>query len=71
MELEEGFKTNNAQAMITNLMDQRIGRLIISNYQTQIEAIPKLDHNLSAIVDKETRVQVATVGTHCSFQSLE
>lgn len=65
------FQNQYAQAMIADLMDQRTGEPIVSNYQTQIEAIPKLDHDLSTIVDKETGVQVANCrNSLASFQAL-
>lgn len=58
------FANMLADPMPVDLKNQASGELLVENSQTQIPAIPKLDFDLSRIVDPETGTQLATVGTH-------
>ena len=58
------FQRKNNINVIEDLLDQRTGEPIPKRYQVQIPAIPNLNFDLSAIVDRKTGNQIATVGTH-------
>lgn len=57
------FQNKYAQPIVEDLIDQSNGKPIPKNYQIQIEAIPNLSFDWSAIVD-QNGYQIQTVGTH-------
>ena len=58
------YQNKYANPIVIDLKDQITGELLAKNTQVQMPAIPELDFDLSQIVDPESGLQLATVGTH-------
>lgn len=57
------FQTRYTEDIIEDLMDQKTGKPIPTNYKVQIQKIPGMDFDWSTIVNADGD-QVQTVGTH-------
>ena len=56
------FQTRYPEDIVEDLIDQKTGQVIPSNYKIQVQKIPDLDFDWSTIIKDGQQVQ--TVGTH-------